>query len=418
MKKSTQYLNGLYESLEQAQPTTISGQHQKATLLNEGRSFMNLNIALGTLLESADDGLNAWANETVSGASLNEKVLVNFNAVLESLVQTTENFDSRLHVTTAETLDYLTTLDGAELTDAIKNGVLDDFKYITEISDIIDVLTEAKITGLNENNKNVIYTPYSMLSESADGKTVIRLKGNNYAIGLDGRLYEAEGAQTGDAVNDAIENIPFNDQDEEWELTSPAGLITVSAKEKCIRMNGNPTDCDKLRESLSDAVVQHADVLTDQDLEYLDDIMLIAQNMGEIQLIDEARICENLVDHGESIVIFPNEHGTEVSVIEDGVLKYGDNIEEIIDHAVENFSVAKSYLTESFKDKLERRALYEELRREKNADIEATRKALNEALIECDNDLALVDADSEAAEAGAELRERIIEALEALPETE
>lgn len=413
MKNSQKYLIGLYESLENATPVSLTGINAKKQFLNETHSFTNFNRALGACLnEGVDDGLNAWANETVSKTALNEKVLVNFNAILESLIDSTEYFDSAIHKTTAEDLDYLANLEGAELTSAIQGGALDNYiGFIPELAELNAIVTGAKIIELNENNKNVIYTPFSMLSESADGKTVIRLKGNNYAIGLDGRLYEAEGAVSGDSVNDAIENIPYNDKDDQWELDSPVGMITVSPKEKCIRMNGDVKSCQELKESLSDAVTSaESGVLTDQDVEYLDDLIRICENLDDIALLDEARICENLVDRG-SLVIFPNDNGTEISVIRDGKLEYLNNIEDIIDDAVENFSVAKSYLTESFKDKIERARLIEEFNDEMQVKNEETRVELTEMLAEVEDDLRIVDADSPAGEKMNECRNRILNEL-------
>lgn len=415
MKKSQKYLGNLYESLETATTVNLVGQQAKGNFLKEeNRSFNHFNQFLGKCLnESFDDGLNAWANETVKGASLQHKVLVNFNSLMESLLDSSESFDSPIHQNVYAELEYLQDLDAEELTRAIQGGVLDEYGFIPEIAEINASLTEGKMKKLNENNHNVIYTPYSVLSESADGKTVVRLAGKNYAVGLDSLLYESEGAVSGDAVNDAIENVPYNDEEDRWELDSPVGMITLSPKEKCLRMNGDVKSCEELKESLSDAVQAEDSVLTQQDCEYLDDMIRLAENLDDIALLDTVRICENLVDHG-TLVIFPSDTGTEVSVIEDGKLQYADNINDIIDHASENFAVAKSYLTESFKSSIKRHKLFEELTDAMVVQNEETRKELTEMLTEVENELTLVDAESPAAETLNEARTKILNELDAL----
>ncbi|AFF28109.1 gp111 [Sphingomonas phage PAU] len=414
MKKSQELLNSLYESLENATTVSISGQQIQNSALKAERSFNAFNEVLAkTLNESHDDGLNAWANEVVTSTDVNDKVLVNFNSVMERLQTESEDLQNAVAASTYDDLEYLTNLDGNGLVSAITNGALKDYGWVPEFEELNLMLTENKglkgSTNLSENT--VMYSPFSMICENNEsGLPVVRIKNKNYAIGKTGRLFEAEASAEADAVNNAIENILYNDEKDQWELESPVGMITISPYEKCIRLNGDSMSCEELKESLSDAVKSEDSVLTLQDTELLDDVIHIVDNIDDIAILDQVTIFENLVDR-TNLVIYPNESGTEVSVIEDGEVKYADNFEDVIEYAHEEFNASKAKLNEVYSKQLKAKALFESKLNEENEIDSETKEELEKSLLEVDEELALVDADSEAAEALIEVRNTIVSEL-------
>lgn len=421
MKQNKIFLDSLYESLEKATTVTLRGQQIKSAALAGDRSFNNFNKLLFESISdvSVDNGLNAWANETIEQASDIDKVLVKFNSVMESLSNAGEGFHSELHNNAFDNLEYLTDLDSADLSKAISDGVLNDYGWIPEFKDLNDELT-AETANLRESIKNYTgsaYSPFSMLSEQ-NGNVTMRLKGKNWSLGRDGRLYEAEGGNgfgldVADGVNDAIETIPYNDKDDMWELDSPVGMITISPYEKCIRLNGDATSCEELKEALTECVKDPEMELSENDVHELDHVLRIAENLDDIALLDSVKIFENEVTHENMVVVYPDaDGGTEISVIQDGKVEYATNIENILGYVSDAFKIELAPLRESFSKQIKTQKLYEAAKAEdERLDLELV-ECLEKQLKEVDDELAMVDIDSEAAVALSESRTIILNEME------
>lgn len=419
MKNSEKYLNKLYESFKDTIPTSLKGVQYKKEKSTQGVSITwdgFRGILQTCLRENLDDGLNAWANEVISATDVNDDILIRFNSTLQDLATVTDGgIKSELNLQTAKDLEYLSHLTGSDLAVAITAGALADYGWVPEFKALNDKLANSGIRShnLNESDSKVTYSPFSMICEhNESGLPIVRIKGKNYGIGDKGKLYESDVATSGDvdSVNDAIENIPFNDHDDTWELNSPIGMITISPYEKCVRLNGDAKSCDELRESLSKAIIEPDSVLTQEDVEYYDNMLLIAENLDDIAILDQVKVFENLVNH-ESFVIFPNDDGTEVSVIHNGELKYGAELEDIMDYAVVEFGADRLKLNETYSKQLKSFKLLESYKIKMKEIDDNTLKELNESLLIVDDELSLVDSDSEAAEKLTTVRDQIVNGI-------
>lgn len=419
MKNSLQYLDSLYESLEKATTVSLQGKKIKHDALQAPRTFNSFNKVLFESISDAsgDDGLNAWANELVADTGEEAKILVNFNSVMESLSTEGEALQSALHNSAYDDLEYLTNLDATGLTKAISAGALSDYGWVPEFKELNSLFTNVGLRESVKSNEGLMYSPFSVLSEH-NGSVVMRIKGKNYGMARDNRLYEVEaGADLGTAnpVNNAIESIPYNDTDDRWELHSPVGMISISPYEKCVRLNGDAKSCEQLKESLSDAVTGDAIKFSTQDIGDLDNVILIAENLDDIAILDNVKIFENEVTHDSMVVVYPlGNPGTEISVIQNGKVEFADNIEEIVGYAADTYNVPLQKLQESFSSQIKARKLYESVLKEEAEGDAEFKTELEASLAEIDTELAMVDAGSDSAEELEAARAVIIAELEVL----
>ena len=319
---------GLKEKFDDLIPSTLEGNkiYEKYTKIFESEGGQKFPIShytnlINESINSKDQNLNNWGKEIQKTIMENHMNVWNFSLLLEGW----EESNSAIYEKVIDDLKYLKHYDNQMFEHCVKNGALNEylnFKNIKAFNESVNHISYTK--RLNESN--IQYNPVSYY-ELINNEFHFMLESKCFKYSKTEGLVETQVPnQTFADVNAAVQQVPYNVDKDEYDMTYLVGNVNVTSKGK-IFLDKEPIELDILQRKVSESI---------KDLPYnkqiiesrrFDTLSLLIENWHKLVKLDNIHAIKNTVN--ESVVFLcEHENGMKYLIDKTGIFKTTESISE------------------------------------------------------------------------------------------
>lgn len=294
-------------------------------------------------LKSNDNVLKEWAISTQQNIIREHLNIWNFTYLLESYEL---NKNHELFEKATDELRYLKTYDNTTFKHCVYNGALNNYVQYQGIKSINEELNNLSYTK-KLNECNIEFNPLSYF-EVSNNEVVFMLENKYYRYAKNG-LFETEApSQKFVDVNNAVKDVPYNVDTDEYDMTFMVGDVNISNLGK-IFLNKYPITLTKLRELINQKITSSDKITYNQQIaesRKIDSLSLLVENWSQLVKFDNIKCIKNIAT-GSSAYILEHDSGMNYFITDSGINKKFDNINEAI-QSVNHYM--KIDISESYKE--------------------------------------------------------------------
>lgn len=388
------------DMLKKSKPTSVSGVAFKESwvkYLNENGSNFTFNAANSFLKGASALTVSDFAVKEMYDYVINTMRSEPFTAKLSIIAENTMNSNDALSKSLFERIESLLALEESEIKTKLANGILDSFKSMYGISDIISEASSDRVVTPTDSVN--VYTPISYMVES-DKNVICRIGRYVLNVNESGISQCNVPSDRFAYLSSIVEYVKFDKVEEAFTIDTNFGSYKIT--ESGLFMNNEAITLEAFM-SKSKVVIESKATnnalsrsLVETDKRIADAIISLVENFDDIIQLTNARVAEN-TRFDEKVIIM--SHKNDHVIMVESSKRYPTSFTKYktITEAVERFKVLTSTdVSEAFSAELRTAAAASEKSAQMIDEHNKVISAIQEKINETTKKMATVERGSEA----------------------
>lgn len=336
----------LKQEFDNLVPTTMEGNsiyNKYVEILkdvsNPVTAYTNL---INESLASKDAHMIRWATKIQKEIMENHMNVWNFSLLLEKY----ESENSPIYEKVIDELKYLKSYDSKMFEHCVKNGALNEYIGFQDIKNFNAQINNIHYTK-RINESNIQFHPLSYFDIVGED-VIFMLESKAYKYNKNKGIMETQiPSQTFVDVNNAIQEVPYNVDNDEYDMTYLVGNVNVTNKGK-VYLDKEPIALQDLQNKIEQSIKEQPIKVQLEESRKFDTLSLLVENWHKMIKFDNIHGIKNTINES-CIYLLEHENGSRYLIDKTGIIKYSDSIVECLQEIKNYMNVD---ISESFKESI------------------------------------------------------------------
>lgn len=336
----------LKQEFDNLVPTTMEGNsiyNKYVEILkdvsNPVTAYTNL---INESLASRDARMIGWATKIQKEIMENHMNIWNFSLLLERY----ESENSPIYEKVIDELKYLKSYDSKMFEHCVKNGALNEHIGFQDIKNFNAQINNIHYTK-RINESNIQFHPLSYFDIVGED-VIFMLESKAYKYNKNKGIMETQiPSQTFVDVNNAIQEVPYNVDNDEYDMTYLVGNVNVNNKGK-VYLDKEPIALRDLQNKIEQSIKEQPIKVQLEESRKFDTLSLLVENWHKMIKFDNIHGIKNTVNES-CIYLLEHENGARYLIDKTGIIKYSESITECLQEIKNYMNVD---ISESFKESI------------------------------------------------------------------